>query len=546
MTLSSEVFLCSLGAAIRALIGSLEWDRWAKYVFDSVTITNLFSQRGVGGAGGVGTATAARKAGDRKVDNDHAEHYHQQQQQQQQQQQKKKKRMMQKGKVSELDDKKSRYCEVDKEVDVDGDGDDDDDDVRDEEKEERSDDDDGGFSRLRAVDVHQKVDAFRAKLACVGLDGCASSQPQSQPQPQPQHEMDTEVDCPNVEERPWSVVLHNRTEAMVYTSWKSWHEGGPYNEYVSSTVLFGMNPVDVAMFIMDFRNRSKMDSNTLAYQFVRSGSRTAEDDDDDEDGMMTRRDTDHGGSRGARMLANETLCILTKFPMLLAPRRYVYERCSLAIGDEFYVVSSASHVPAHVRDTLPGAGQRVVDVDEFESVVCIRRARQYDGIDGHGGRGAVEVVMNYFENPKLQPALCNFAAQASMWRLALEFHRNFMRYTSMCNDSSLSHAIKQYNATQSSSPSSSPSSSVSSASPLSSSPSSSTLGDLYADGSVERLVKGVHAMIDDESDDEHGSDARLRKLQSRTTRRNRVVVAAGIVFVIGRSMISAQKERLMS
>ena len=112
MTLSSEVFLCSLGAAIRALIGSLEWDRWAKYVFDSVTITSLFSQRGVGG---VGTATAARKAGDRKVDNDHAEHHHQQQQQ-------KKKRMMQKGKVSELDDKKSRYCEVDKEVDVDGDG----------------------------------------------------------------------------------------------------------------------------------------------------------------------------------------------------------------------------------------------------------------------------------------------------------------------------------------------------------------------------------------------------------------------------------------
>ena len=59
------------------------------------------------------------------------------------------------------------------------------------------------------------------------------------------------------------------------------------------------------------------------------------------------------------------------------------------------------------------------------------------------GKEAVEVVMSYYENPKLQPAICNFAAEASMWRLAVEFHRNFRIYKSLCcTENRLSLSLK--------------------------------------------------------------------------------------------------------
>ena len=268
---------------------------------------------------------------------------------------------------------------------------------------------------------HGKIAAFREKLTELGAEREADR---------------------------WEEIVSNSADGMVYKTWKRPHGGGPFMEYISSTVLFDANPIDLAMFIMDFRSRSKMDGNTLDYMFVET------------------RPVPEGGA----LLADETLCVVTRFPMMLAPRRYVYERTSHAVGDEFYVVSTSVPVSDATAARLPYAGQRVVDVAEFESVVCIRQVE-------HSGKRAVEVLMNYFENPRLQPALCNLAAQASMWRLALEFHCNYRHYACICDNSNLSAVLKQHAGAG-----------------------SRKLVDLCADGSVDRLVKDVNEMVDESTD----------------------------------------------
>lgn len=293
-------------------------------------------------------------------------------------------------------------------------------------------DEDGDECKLALADAAEprlycdKIAVFKEKLAKVDIDASGER-----------------------EDDRWEEIVSNSADGMVYKTWKKPHEGGPFMEYISSTVLFDANPVDLAMFIMDFRSRSKMDANTLDYMFVETRAVPA----------------------GCGMLADETLCVVTKFPMMLAPRRYVYERTSHAVGDEFFVVSTSVAVSDATRARLPYARQRVVDVTDFESVVCIRQVE-------HSGKKAVEVLMNYFEDPKLQPALCNLAAQASMWRLALEFHCNYRHYSCICDNSNLSSVLKQH-----------------------ASSSSKKLVDLCADGSVEKLVNDVNDMVDESTDD---------------------------------------------
>lgn len=266
----------------------------------------------------------------------------------------------------------------------------------------------------------------------------------------------------------WEPVVSNSSGTLMYKSWKKFKDGGPYMEYLSSSILFDANPVDVAMFIMDFRSRSKMDGNTLDYMFV-----------------------DARSVEGKQILADETLCVVTKFPVPLAARRYVYDRTSYAVGDEFFVVSSTTEVPLETRAKLPWTGNRVVDVEEFESVVCIRQVET-------DGRNAVEVVMNYFENPKLPPALCNFAAQASQWRLAIEFHQNFKHYSSICEDSNLSTVLKEHAA-------------------------SKKLVDLCVDGSVEKLVQDVNDLVEETSED---------KLKRERRRKPYIRALVAIVVVV--------------
>lgn len=193
----------------------------------------------------------------------------------------------------------------------------------------------------------------------------------------------------------WQAILEKSSNSMEYKAWRHNLPSGAA-EYISQTVLEGRTPEELLQFFNDDVGRQRWDDMLAETSTLATDSST-----------------------GA-----EVVRWVRRFPLMCAPRDYVFSRRSWADGDGTYYTVSKS-----CTTDLAPPQPNIRRVTEFFSAWRMRR------VTGRNGGVACEVILRHYEDGGIQHDIARLAIRRGMWGCVVNMEQgiaDFCRRQAAC------------------------------------------------------------------------------------------------------------------